>query len=273
MSITTATAESIAQTLRQGSPERFGFKWGLHDRILPVHEEQFRRWTAPLAAADWQGKTFLDVGCGMGRNSYWPLQYGAARGVAIDVDARSLAGAGQNLRRFPGAEVQAVSAYDIPYENAFDISFSIGVIHHLESPAAALQQMVKATKPGGTVLIWVYGRENNEWILRFVDPLRISVLSRLPIGLLGHASLFPTALLWLALRLGLGRTEYMRLIRRFSFRHLHEIVFDQLLPRIARYWTRAEVDELMRSAGLTEITLTWVNEMSWTAIGRNPDRP
>jgi SAM-dependent methyltransferase len=268
--VQTTSLARAAPRLHQGSPERFGYKWNMHNRMLPVHQEQFRRWTAPLRAEDWRDISFLDVGCGMGRNSFWPLRDGAARGVAIDVDKRSLARARQNLSGFDAAQVQEISAYDIPYENEFDISFSLGVIHHLEQPALALADMVKATRPGGKVLIWVYGRENNGWIVRFIDPLRKKLLSRLPIRLLDHLSVYPTALLWLALRLGLGRTEYMRLIRRFGFRHLHEIVFDQLLPRTACYWTRDEVAQLMRDAGLEDVELHWVNQISWTAIGRKP---
>lgn len=256
--------------LHQGSPERFGYKWNRYSRMLPAHQEQFRRWTVPLRPEDWRGAAFLDVGCGMGRNSFWPLRDGAARGVAIDVDERSLACARRNLQGLETVKVREISAYEIPYEDEFDISFSLGVIHHLESPEVALANMVKATKPGGKVLIWVYGRENNEWIIRFVDPLRKALLSRLPIRLLDHLSLGPTALLWLALRAGLGRTDYMRLIRRFGFWHLHEIVFDQLLPRTACYWTRDEVERLMRGAGLDEVELHWVNQISWTAIGRKP---
>lgn len=265
LSFATAAAR-VAPELRQGSPDRFGYKWDLHSCVRPAHLEQFRRWTTPLRPEDWQGVSFLDVGCGMGRNSLWPIADGAARGV--DVDARTLACARRNLQGHGNVEVREISAYAIPYENEFDISFSLGVIHHLERPALALENMVKATRPGGRVLIWVYGRENNGWIVRCVDPLRKALFSRLPMRLLDHLSLYPTALLWLALRLGLGRTEYMRLIRGFGFRHLHEIVFDQLLPRVARYWSRAEVERLMRDAGLEEIELHWVNEISWSALGR-----
>ena len=81
----------------KGSPERFGYEWDVYAEILPEHEEQFRRWTAPLEPRDWRGKDFLDVGCGMGRNSYWPLKYGAAGGVAVDIDERSLESARRNL--------------------------------------------------------------------------------------------------------------------------------------------------------------------------------
>ena len=63
------------------------------------------------------------------------------------------------------------SIYDIPEENRFDIAFSIGVIHHLAEPEAALRQLTRAVKPGGYVLIWVCGRENMSWLTRYFDPL------------------------------------------------------------------------------------------------------
>ena len=118
-------------------------------RLRPEYEAQFRRWTLQVSSEDWAGKTFLDVGCGMGRNSYWPLSYGAKTGVAIDVDQNSLASARRTLEPFGNVTVRHMSAYQIDYENHFDIVFSIGVVHHLEHPELALQEMVKATKPGG----------------------------------------------------------------------------------------------------------------------------
>ena len=78
---------------RRGSPDRFGYEWEAYSEIRPEYEEQFRRWTVHLAPGDWRGRSFLDVGCGMGRNSYWPMTYGARGGVAIDVDDASLAAA------------------------------------------------------------------------------------------------------------------------------------------------------------------------------------
>lgn len=255
-----------------GSPERFGFEWGEYAEMRPEYEEQFRRWTVPLTPADWRGKSVLDVGCGMGRNSYWPASYGASEGLAIDVDARSLASAKRTLARFDKVKVDHRSAYEIGESDRFDIAFSIGVIHHLEFPERALEGMVKAVKPGGRVLIWVYGLENNEWIVRFLDPLRKAAFSRLPIGLVHHLSLYPSAVLWLALRLGIGKIAYFKLLRSFTFRHLRSIVFDQMLPKIANYWPRATVAKLLADRGLTDITVTWVNQMSWTATGAKPGK-
>lgn len=253
-----------------GSPERFGYEWRIYAEILPEHEEQFRRWTAPLVPEDWRGKEFLDVGCGMGRNSYWPLKYGAAGGVAVDIDERSLESARDNLRSFPTMQVVRTSAYDLPFENRFDLAFSIGVIHHLEHPQRALEKMTRAVKPGGRVLIWVYGDENNRWLVSVLDPLRRRLFSHLPIGLTHHLSLYPAVLLWALLRLGLRPIEYFRLIASFDFAHLRAIVFDQMLPCIAHYWPRDAVARMMAEAGLEEVRLTWVNQMSWSAIGTRP---
>ena len=266
------TTQSSPCDLR-GSPDRFGWEWSAYAEILPQYEEQFRRWTVHLRPEDWRGKSFLDVGCGMGRNSYWPMLYGAREGVAVDIDNRSLASAQRNLARFPAMEVMRSSAYDLPFRDRFDIAFSIGVIHHLEFPANALARMVRAVVPGGQVMIWVYGKENNRWLVSLLNPLRKALFSRLPIWLTHHLSAYPTALLWLLLRSGLRPIEYFRMLARFDFAHLRSIVFDQMLPRIACYWSRDEVLALMRDAGLADVRLEWVNQMSWSAIGTRPAAP
>jgi SAM-dependent methyltransferase len=253
-----------------GSSERFGYAWERYADILPHYEEQFRRWLPFFSPADWKGKRFLDAGCGMGRNSLWPMKYGAAGGVAVDIDDRTLAGARRTLMQFSSMEVRECSIYDLAWHNEFDVAFSIGVIHHLEFPEAGLEAMLRSTKPGGQVAIWVYGQENNGWFLRALDPTRKLLFSRLPTSLVHALSLAPTIVLWIMLRSGLDQIEYFRLLRALPFQHMRSIVFDQMLPRIAHYWTKAEVDSLMRSVGLEDVELAWVNEMSWAARGRKP---
>jgi SAM-dependent methyltransferase len=263
------TPELTARDLR-GSPSRFGYEWSRYAEILPEYEEQFRRWTVHILPEEWRDKSFLDVGCGMGRNSFWPMRYGAREGVAVDIDAGSLAAARRNLAGYPTLSVVRSSAYDLPFDAYFDVVFSIGVIHHLEDPARALRRMARAVKPCGQVLIWVYGREGNRWLTVFLDPLRRLLFSRLPIALVHHLSLYPAALLWSLLKLKLAPTEYLRLAVRFGFAHLRSIVFDQMLPHIAHYWRGDEVTELMKAAGLEDVRLAWVNRMSWSVIGWRP---
>ncbi len=254
----------------RGSPDRFGYSWSIFSEILPSHHEQFMRWTAALPREIWKDAQILDAGCGNGRNSHWAMLEGATGGVAFDIDDRSLAAARKNLKSHPTIDVRNQSIYEIPEENRFDIAFSIGVIHHLAEPEDALRQLVRAVKPGGHVLIWVYGRENLGWLTRYFDPMRRVVLSRLPLRLVYHLSLYPTVVLWLGLRMGMSHLEYYKLLRGFSIAHLRAVVFDQMIPRIAHYWPKEFVESLCRDSGLENICLVHVNDMSWSASGRKP---
>ncbi len=251
----------------KGSTERFGHSWNIFSEVLPIHEEQFKRWTTGLTAEDFKEASFLDVGCGIGRNSVWPLKYGANNGLAIDLDERTLAAARNNLAQYPEMTVDRRSAYEINEENAFDIVFSIGVLHHIEFPDKALANMTKAAKPGGKVLAWLYGYENNEKLIRYFNPLRLFLFSKLPLKLVYLLSAPLTAILWCLLRLGLNRIEYFRLIRQFSFRHLRAIVYDHMIPKIAKYYKKEEAEDFFKRAGLQNVEVHWVNEMSWTVIG------
>jgi hypothetical protein len=97
------------------------------------------------------------------------------------------------------------------------------------------------------------------------------LFAHLPIGVTHFLSLFPTILLWTFVRLGFGRIEYFDLLRKTSFRQMRSIVFDQMLPRIANYWRRDEVERLLIEVELTDIRIAHVNGMSWTAIGTRSD--
>jgi len=254
--------------VKAGSPERFGYSWERFSKLSPEQEQQFLLWTLPIdRSSGWQGKRFLDAGCGAGRNSYWPLTYGAASAVAMDLDDRSLDAARANLADFPSAQVVRASIYDIPYENEFDIAFSIGVVHHLEDPKRAIRELTKAVKPGGQVLFWVYGYENLEIFVNVLNPARKVLFSRAPLGLVRSLAFIPTAALYLMLKAGITPIAYLKLLRTFPFMHLHHIIFDQMLPKTANYWRKDEALQLAEQAGLTNLKIVHVNECSWTVLG------
>lgn len=60
----------MSVTTSDGSPDRFGYEWISYVSILPIYEEQFRRWTPHISKQDWTAMSFMDVGCGMGRSAY-----------------------------------------------------------------------------------------------------------------------------------------------------------------------------------------------------------
>jgi SAM-dependent methyltransferase len=252
---------------KNGSPHRFGYEWGKYSEMLPAYEEQFRRWLPLFNEGDFRNTTLLDVGCGMGRNSYWPLKYGAEKVISIDVDEHSINAAKCTLSGFENSTIRFMSVYEIDYEDYFDITFSIGVIHHLEHPLLALENMKKATKINGKVAIWVYGHEGNNRLLAILNPLRKYFTRHLPIRMLHMISNIPATIVFLTARSTLFSSSYFKLLKTMPYKQVLSIVFDQLLPNIANYWKEREVISLMEEAGLTEITTQRVNGNSWCAVG------
>src|SRR3989344_134633 len=227
-----------------GSTSRFGYEWNKYAKIIPEYELQFLKWVFPLTKKDFKGKKVLDVGCGIGRNSFWPLMYGAKEVVALDYDSRTVEVARRNLLGYKNARVIYNSVYNINFDEEFDISFSIGVIHHLESPEEAVKKMIKATKKNGKVLLWVYGYEGNEPIVKYVNPIR-KITSRLPVFITYLLSYFFSTPIYFYVKLIPQKTAYFKQLSSFKFWHIHSIVFDQLLPQIANYWKKEEALALL----------------------------
>lgn len=251
------------------SSERFGYEWDTYSFMDKNYEKQFRNWVYPLSESDFKGKSVLDAGCGMGRNSYWPLKWGASNLTAFDVDERSVRRTKENLKGFKNAEVIYKSIYEIDWENKFDIAFSIGVIHHLKDPKAALKNMIRALKKGGTLVIWLYSFEGNEWIPRFVSPVRINITSKLPVSVVHFMSYFCSVPLWAFVKIFKGPSVYFKQLSTFDFWHIHSIVFDQLIPVIANYWSKAEIENLFSDLELNDISIKMTLEgTGWTVIAK-----
>lgn len=249
------------------SSERFGYEWDTYPHLMEGYEEQFLKWVHPLTKDDFKGKSVLDAGCGMGRNSYWPLQYGASHVTAFDKDPRSVAAAKKLLEKYPHATVMEGDIYSLNPGRQFDIVFSIGVIHHLKEPRAALTHLASLVKPGGTLLIWVYGYEGNEWIVKMVNPIRKLITSKLPVTLTHALSYLASVPLFLFVKCVRQKNSYQAQLGKFGFHHIHSIVFDQLIPEIAHYWKKDEATALLSNIpGFFEPQIFHTNQMSWTVI-------
>jgi len=252
------------------SSERFGYEWNKYNGMYPHYIEQYRNqflnWIFPLQPEFFKDKTILDAGCGMGRNSYWSLKWGAKELTAFDKDERSVKAAKENLKQFAHSTVVPCDIYNIPWENKFDFVFSIGVIHHLKNPKAGIKQIKKSLKPGGEILIWVYSSVGFEKILKILNPVRKYITSWLPIGLLHILTYCISLPFYVYLHVAHPKKPYFRQISSFSFSHLHSILFDQLLPDVANYYTKKEARDLLSE--FFEVTISQPpNENGWIARG------
>lgn len=251
------------------SSERFGYEWDNYADMTSEYEGQFRNWTHPFQPADFKNKSLLDAGCGMGRNSFWPLKWGATDVTAFDLDPRTVARARETLKEFPNVSIVQKSIYEIDWKNKFDIAMSIGVIHHLEDPRKALQNMVNSLKQGGMLLIWVYSYDGNELYVNIFNPIRKYITCKLPVSVVHFMSYFLSVPLWTFVKIFRGPSGYFKQLSRFDLWHIHSIVFDQLIPTVANYWNRNDLEKLFGNLGLRDVSIERTpNGNGWTIIGQ-----
>lgn len=245
------------------SGDRFGYEWAHYNKILPESRLQLRRWLGSTGLDGFKGKRVLDVGCGMGRNSYWMAQAGATQVTAVDIDENCVEATKVNLSGFSNVEVSRCSAYDLDPSKLglYDRVTCIGVLHHLSDPNSALRSMWSCVKPGGDLILWCYAREGNSLFLPIIQILR-GIGSHLPISVTHGLAKLLSRLLWPALRILPWRTRYYRNLGRSSFKNIECIIFDQILPRIAHYWTRKDIETIISILdGLS--TVEFVQDNSW----------
>ena len=230
----------------RGSADRFGYEWAHYSEILPESRMQLERWLGSTKLASFRDKTVLDVGCGMGRNPYWMATAGARSITCIDADERCVEVTRSNLSGFTGITATQASVYELTPEDfgQFDRVTCIGVLMILEDPQEALRRMWECVAPGGDLVLWVYAKEGNRLLLPFISALR-SVGSRLPLPLVKSMAKVLTVAAVPAFRAIPIRTEYYRHLRTLSRKNVESIIFDQMIPRHAFYWSNSELRELL----------------------------
>src|ERR1044072_3339598 len=183
---------------KQATAEKFGWSWQTFSHEDEKYAEEFLGWIAPVRPEFFAGKVVLEGGCGKGRHTRRVAQWSTQDIVAVDLSA-AVEVAFAATQGIENAHVIQADIYHLPLRRVFDYAFSVGVLHHLPDPRAGFRSLVSKVKPGGHASAWVYGAENNKWIIRFVNPLREYVTSRMPSRLLFHLSKVPTALMYAAL--------------------------------------------------------------------------
>lgn len=115
--------------------------------------------------ADLEGAQVLDVGGGPG---YFADAFTAAgaRYAALDADAGEMAAAGQ-----PRTNTVLASGLALPFaDDSLDVCYSSNVLEHVPEPTVMAEEMIRVTRPGGTVILsWTTwfspwgGHETSPW--------------------------------------------------------------------------------------------------------------
>jgi SAM-dependent methyltransferase len=201
-------------------------------------------------------------------------------GQAIRVTANNVSGC-QNVRL-----VQADIDH-LPFRHeSFDFICSIGVLHHLINPEMGLYNLVHYLRPGGTLHVYLYWALEDApvWKRGLLDVVtafrRLTV--RLPYGILEKLAWFVAIFGYLFFSLPYRYLSRWRvthsLVKEFplqryakdGFRVCFNDQFDRLSAPLERRFTRYQVHELLRSAGLVDIRME--AHFGWLACGRKPER-
>lgn len=104
-----------------------------------------------------QGRTVVDVGCGLGYLgwTYWPYFGRCGTYHGVDISSKLISQAKKLSRTWAKggrAEFRTGDACRLPYPDDFaDVVMCQTLLMHLPEPEKALAEMVRITKPGGTV--------------------------------------------------------------------------------------------------------------------------
>jgi SAM-dependent methyltransferase len=255
---------------------RFGWQWlrCQNDGGLDfwASEELFLEYIHPVPRDFLRGKTVLDAGCGMGRFTRHALNMGATAVYAVDLSPSVEVVQSQYGAHGRRRAIQA-DFLDLPLTVPFDFIFTLGVLHHLKDPAQGFARLARHLKPGGHISIWVYGRENNDWIVRLIDPVRKNVTSRLPIPVVHALSyilalgMYPTVKV--VERVSSFYNEYViGMLKRLTLRELAGVILDHLQTPTAAYLSRLEIEKWFQDNGVELLSISPRNANSWRAFGR-----
>lgn len=261
--------------------EQFADQWRHYSERRAEYRQQLLDWLSPVREEFFRGKLVLDGGCGKGRHLLATSDFGPELVVGLDFGGAAYVAKAACADR-ENVEVVRGDMLCPPFkEGVFDYGYSVGVLHHLPDPRLGFQQLVHSVKPGGHVSAWVYGLENNEWIVRYVDPFRKGVSDKLPRPILRGLSKILAGVLYAAIHgfyrpwhrlfpnIKLPLQAYLLYIARFPHRELEVIVFDQLNPQIAYYLPRQTFEAWFEN--LDEVAIGWHNENSWRGFARRPE--
>ena len=220
-----------------------------------------------------RGCRVAEIGSGVGRIVNMLLQAGIKQIIAVE-PSQAFEVLSHNIQEPQKVILLKVTGDQLPPYGNLDFVFSIGVLHHIENPVPVVEAAFKALRPGGHFLIWLYGKEGNGLYLTFIKPLRV-LTKRLPHFILASLVeiMYWPLILYIKFchRLPLPLRGYMlSVLEKMSPEKRRLIIYDQLNPEYAKYYTRFEAEKLLSDGKFENVRIHHRHGYSWTVIGTKP---
>src|SRR5262245_4939044 len=152
---------------RTGPPGQFAFgeNWASYASLVDDDRlaEAERGLVRLLGPEGLRGRSMIDIGCGSGLHAAAAARLGAARIVAVDIDAKSVSTTQALLARHAprlAADVRQASVFDLDPATigVFDVVYSWGVLHHTGAMHEAIRRAARLVAPGGLFAFALYRR-------------------------------------------------------------------------------------------------------------------
>jgi len=226
-----------------------------------------------LIADEIKGCRVAEIGSGTGRIVNMLLEAGAKHVVALEPsDAFEVLC--RNIKQPEEVTCLKITGDKLPAQGNLDYIFSIGVLHHIPDPKPVVEAAFRALRPGGRFLVWLYGKEGNGLYLALISPMRI-LTKRFPhlmLAFLVEIMYWPLLLyIKFCHILPLPLKGYMlSVFEKMSPEKRRLIIYDQLNPSYAKYYTRQEAEKLFIDGKFKNVQTHHRHGYSWTVIGTKP---
>jgi len=221
-----------------------------------------------------EGCRVAEIGSGAGRIVNMLLEAGAQHVIAVEPsDAFDVLC--RNIRQPEKVTCLKITGDQLPAYGDLDYIFSIGVLHHISDPNPVVQAAFKALRPGGQFLIWLYGKEGNRLYLTCIQPIKV-LTTRMPhfmLAALVEMVYWPLAIYIKCCRkFPLPMRDYiLSVFERMSPHKRRLIIYDQLNPSYAKYYTRCEAEKLLKAEKFVNVQIHHRHRYSWTVVGTKPE--
>lgn len=248
-------ADAPAAPVRDFAPDiqfSFGAEWQKFSGVLPEHEEEFSEYFDLIDLPALRDATVCDLGCGIGRWSYF-LRNRCRQLVLVDF-SEAIFVARRNLKEADHALFFMGDLTRLPFRDRFaDFLFCLGVLHHLPVPALAEVRRLKRFAP--MILVYLYYALDNRpfyfpLLLGGVTPVR-RIVSRIRNPLFRSAFTWATAVgAYLPLTLlgtvmrPFGLAEAVPLYEHYhdkSLARIRQDVYDRFFTSIEQRYSREQI--------------------------------
>jgi ubiquinone/menaquinone biosynthesis C-methylase UbiE len=233
----------------------FSEEWQRFPKILPEHKQEFLQYFDKVNLSDLMNLRICDLGCGIGRWSYF-LKDKCRELILIDF-SEAIFVARQNLKDASNAIFFMCDLKQLPFRDTFaDFMFCLGVLHHL--PTNALDEVRVLRKYAPSLLVYLYYALDNRpiyfRILLLLTTLLRKVFSKI------RNPLFRSLITWVATAIfylpfvflgtllkPAGLSKYIPLYEGYKGKSLERIrqdVYDRFFTRIEQRFSKKQIMEL-----------------------------